>query len=91
MADANILCVIGAANCLECMAKGLRSDFAKYRSLMVIPILEKFKEKKVNVVEALSNCLDAMAVTVSHLCLAFSRFFFLPAIPANLVRVDHCR
>lgn len=65
MADANILCVIGAANCLECMAKGLRSDFAKYRSLMVIPILEKFKEKKVNVVEALSNCLDAMAVTVT--------------------------
>ncbi|KAI9630500.1 hypothetical protein KEM48_013996 [Puccinia striiformis f. sp. tritici PST-130] len=50
MADANILCVIGAANCLECLAKGLRSEFAK---------------KKVNVVEALSNCLDAMAVTVT--------------------------
>ncbi|PLW07076.1 hypothetical protein PCANC_25979 [Puccinia coronata f. sp. avenae] len=65
MADANILCVIGAANCLECLAKGLRSDFSKYRSLMVVPILEKFKEKKVNVVEALSNCLDAMAVTVT--------------------------
>ncbi|KNE90352.1 hypothetical protein PSTG_16223 [Puccinia striiformis f. sp. tritici PST-78] len=65
MADANILCVIGAANCLECLAKGLRSEFAKYRTLMVVPILEKFKEKKVNVVEALSNCLDAMAVTVT--------------------------
>ncbi|OAV98650.1 hypothetical protein, variant [Puccinia triticina 1-1 BBBD Race 1] len=65
MADANILCVIGAANCLECLAKGLRADFAKYRSLMVVPILEKFKEKKVNVVEALSNCLDAMAATVT--------------------------
>ncbi|EFP78682.1 uncharacterized protein PGTG_04638 [Puccinia graminis f. sp. tritici CRL 75-36-700-3] len=65
MADANILCVIGAANCMECLAKGLRADFAKYRSLMVVPILEKFKEKKVNVVEALSNCLDAMAATVT--------------------------
>ncbi|MBW0483744.1 hypothetical protein O181_023459 [Austropuccinia psidii MF-1] len=64
MADANILCVIGAANCLECLAKGLRSQFAKYRSLMVVPMLEKFKERKANVVEALSNCLDAMALTV---------------------------
>ncbi|POW03224.1 hypothetical protein PSTT_11290, partial [Puccinia striiformis] len=63
MADANILCVIGAANCLECLANGLSSEFAKYRSLMVVPILKKFKEKRVNVVEALGNCLDAMAVT----------------------------
>ncbi|CAH7684994.1 spindle pole body component alp14 [Phakopsora pachyrhizi] len=65
MSDANILCVIGAANCLECLAKGLRSDFGKYRSYMLVPVLEKFKEKKVNVVEALCNCLDAMAVTVT--------------------------
>ncbi|KAH9458730.1 hypothetical protein Pst134EB_011025 [Puccinia striiformis f. sp. tritici] len=65
MADANILCVIGAANCLECLANGLSSEFAKYRSLMVVPILKKFKEKRVNVVEALGNCLDAMAVTVT--------------------------
>ncbi|KAG0145811.1 hypothetical protein CROQUDRAFT_658187 [Cronartium quercuum f. sp. fusiforme G11] len=65
MSDANILCVIGAANCLECLAKGLRTDFGKYKSLMLNPILEKFKERKVNVVEALSNCLDAMALTVT--------------------------
>lgn len=65
MGDANILCVIGAANCLQCLAKGLRSDFGKYKSLMLVPMLEKFKERKVNVVEALSNCLDAMALTVS--------------------------
>ncbi|KAI9612203.1 hypothetical protein H4Q26_008297 [Puccinia striiformis f. sp. tritici PST-130] len=44
---------------------GLSSEFAKYRSLMVVPILKKFKEKRVNVVEALGNCLDAMAVTVT--------------------------
>lgn len=65
MSDANILCVIGAANCLECLAKGLRLEFGKYRGLMVIPVLEKFKERKVNVVEALSACLDAMAITVT--------------------------
>jgi cytoskeleton-associated protein 5 len=82
MADANILCVIGAANCLECLAKGLRSDFSKYRSLMVVPILEKFKEKKVNVVEALSNCLDAMAVTVSPLFSLENSCKSMPALPA---------
>ncbi|KAH9818609.1 armadillo-type protein [Melampsora americana] len=65
MSDANILCVIGAANCLECLAKGLRTDFGKYKILMLVPMLEKFKERKVNVVEALSNCLDAMALTVT--------------------------
>lgn len=67
MSDANILCVIGAANCLERLAKGLRSDFARYRTIMTGPVLEKFKEKKANVVDALSNCLDAMAATVRFL------------------------
>ncbi|CAH7668176.1 hypothetical protein PPACK8108_LOCUS2647 [Phakopsora pachyrhizi] len=33
-------------------------------SYMSVPVLEKFKKKKVNVVEALCNCLDAMAIMV---------------------------
>lgn len=64
MSDANILCVVGAANALEKLAKGLRGDFSRYKGAMMAPMLEKFKEKKTNVVEALSNSLDAMAATV---------------------------
>ncbi|CAH7671761.1 hypothetical protein BY996DRAFT_6417860 [Phakopsora pachyrhizi] len=64
MPDAKILCMIGASNFLKFLAKGLRRDFGKYHSYMFVPVLKKFKEKKVNVVEALCNCLDAMAITI---------------------------
>lgn len=65
MADANIMCVIAAANCLEALAAGLRHSFAPYKVIVVGPILEKLKERKQNVVDALAAALDAVAATVT--------------------------
>lgn len=59
MKDANIQVVQLAANCVECLAKGLRKKFHKYYSSILVAMLERTKEKKPSVVDALSNALDA--------------------------------
>ncbi|KAL8718506.1 MAG: hypothetical protein Q9225_004374, partial [Loekoesia sp. 1 TL-2023] len=60
MKDANIAVVTVAANCIECLAKGLRHGFAKYRSRVMPPIMERLKEKKQSVADALGAALDAV-------------------------------
>ena len=60
MKDANVAVVTVAANCITVLAKGLRRGFAKYRSRMLAPVMERLKEKKPSVVEALCQALDAV-------------------------------
>ncbi|KAL8723870.1 MAG: hypothetical protein Q9181_007120, partial [Wetmoreana brouardii] len=60
MKDTNIAVVTVAANCIECIAKGLRHGFAKYRSRIMPPIMERLKEKKQSVADALGAALDAV-------------------------------
>ncbi|KAL9135733.1 MAG: hypothetical protein Q9175_003057, partial [Cornicularia normoerica] len=60
MKDANVAVVTVAANCITVLAKGLRSSFAKYRSRILAPIMERLKEKKQSVAEALGQALDAV-------------------------------
>lgn len=60
LADANVLVVISAAQCLENFSKGLRKSFAPYRSEVIPALLERFKEKKQNVIEAIKSTLDTM-------------------------------
>ncbi|GAA5992452.1 hypothetical protein JCM10908_000823 [Rhodotorula pacifica] len=65
MSDANVLCVVLAAQCIEKLARGLRSDFARYKGAVTAPILGKLKEKKQNVQDALGAALDAIAASTS--------------------------
>ena len=67
MSDANINCVITAANCLEALAKAEMSSFARYRETTVPPMLEKLKERKQNVTDGIGNALDAIFSTVCTL------------------------
>ena len=53
MKDANIAVVAVAANCVEVIAKGLRRGFAKYRSTILAAMLERLKEKKITVTDAI--------------------------------------
>ena len=64
MSDANVVCVTAAANCLESLALGLRSDFARYQAGVVALILERTKEKKTSVLDALGGALDAIFLSV---------------------------
>ncbi|KAE8150453.1 armadillo-type protein [Aspergillus avenaceus] len=60
MKDANIAVVTVAANCVDLLAKGLREGFAKYRSTIMSPIMERLKEKKQSVADALGQALDSV-------------------------------
>ncbi|KAJ1660027.1 hypothetical protein IWQ61_000993 [Dispira simplex] len=62
--DNNIIVATLAISCIEYMAKGLRNDFASYTSVVTSPLIEKCKEKKANVVQALRNTLDAVFLAV---------------------------
>ena len=63
--DINLFVVTLAANAIEKLARGLRGSFAPYKSTVISPLLEKFKEKKPSVVEALANALDAVFASIS--------------------------
>uniref|UniRef100_A0A8C4N4N1 TOG domain-containing protein n=1 Tax=Eptatretus burgeri TaxID=7764 RepID=A0A8C4N4N1_EPTBU len=63
--DLNVMLVALAAKCLAGLASGLRRKFHPYVGQVVPTLLEKFKEKKVNVVQALQEAIDAVFLTVS--------------------------
>lgn len=65
MKDANIAVVTNAAQCIEVLAKGLRKPFQKYRSIVMSPIMERLKEKKVSVSDALGAALDQVFAATS--------------------------
>lgn len=65
MKDANIAVVTVAANCVEAMAKGLRRSFGRYKSQVLSAMLERFKEKKVTVTDALAAACDAVFASTS--------------------------
>jgi len=60
MKDANVAVVTVAANCIEAMANGLRKGFMKHKSTVLGPALDRLKEKKQGVIDALGKALDAI-------------------------------
>ena len=62
--DVNVLVVVVAANCLEALINGLRSAFTPYRSTVLPVLLERCKEKKANVVDALRGALNALSLCI---------------------------
>ena len=53
-----------AGNLITGLAKGLRDGFQGYVAIILPGILEKFKEKKLNVVNSLRDAADAVYLTV---------------------------
>ncbi|XP_077995152.1 cytoskeleton-associated protein 5-like isoform X5 [Glandiceps talaboti] len=58
--DTNVMLVAQASRCLCGLATGLRKKFQPYAGQCIQTILEKFKEKKIAVVTALKEAIDAM-------------------------------
>lgn len=65
MKDANVAVVTVAANCIEKLANGLRKEFSRYRSGIMGPIMERLKEKKQSVTDALGGALDGIFAATS--------------------------
>jgi hypothetical protein len=63
--DSNVLNVTFAAKCLEAFASGLRADFSQFASTVLGALLEKCKEKKKSVIDALVAAADAVIKTTS--------------------------
>ncbi|XP_065070567.1 cytoskeleton-associated protein 5-like isoform X2 [Rhopilema esculentum] len=63
--DSNVVVVALAAKCVQGLAKGLRKKFNPYAPMIIPVILEKFKEKKMNVVIALRDAIDAVFLTTT--------------------------
>uniref|UniRef100_A0A8D0L3G1 Cytoskeleton associated protein 5 n=1 Tax=Sphenodon punctatus TaxID=8508 RepID=A0A8D0L3G1_SPHPU len=63
--DTNVMLVALAAKCLASLATGLRKKFGSYAGHVVPTILEKFKEKKPQVVQALQEAIDAIFLTTT--------------------------
>lgn len=61
MSDTNVIVVTVAANLIAGLAKAVENrGFGKYRSILVTPILDRTKERKATVIEALAGALDAI-------------------------------
>ncbi|ODA77437.1 hypothetical protein RJ55_07066 [Drechmeria coniospora] len=60
MKDANVAVVTQAAQCIELLAKGLRKAFAKHRAVVMQPVMDRLKEKKQTVADALGGALDGV-------------------------------
>ena len=65
MKDANVAVVTVAANCVDVIARGLQRSFGKYKTRIMPPVLEKLKEKKQSVADALGQALDSIVASTS--------------------------
>jgi cytoskeleton-associated protein 5 len=63
--DTNVVVVAIAGKCVTGLANGLKKKFSPYASSCISTILEKFKEKKANVVTAMREAIDACFVSTS--------------------------
>ncbi|XP_033322448.2 msps cytoskeleton-associated protein 5 isoform X2 [Megalopta genalis] len=63
--DSNVLVVTLAGKCLAGLATGLKKRFQPYATACLSSILEKFREKKQTVVQALREAADAIFLSIS--------------------------
>ncbi|KAG1905687.1 armadillo-type protein [Suillus fuscotomentosus] len=63
--DANINCVMTAAHVIEGLAKGVMSPFGRLRETIIPLMLERLKERKANVTDAIGAALDAVFATTT--------------------------
>ncbi|XP_071643759.1 protein mini spindles-like isoform X2 [Temnothorax longispinosus] len=63
--DTNVLVVTLAGKCLAGLAAGLKKRFQPYATACLPTILEKFREKKQSVVQALREAADAIYQSIS--------------------------
>lgn len=63
--DTNVMVIAVAGKCLAALANGLKKRFQPYASQCIPTILEKFREKKQNVVTALRDAIDAIYVSTT--------------------------
>ena len=67
LGDANVIVVSKVATAIGLLAKGLRKDYSALAKQVLPTLLDKFKEKKNVVVDAIHQTLDIMYSDCFHL------------------------
>lgn len=75
--DSNVVVVALAGRCLAGLAAGLKRRFQPYAAACISSLLEKFKEKKQNVVSAVRDAIDAIYLTVRYILKIFLFYLFI--------------
>lgn len=60
IADANVIVATVAIQCIDLIAKGLKTQFSIYQTIVIESLLERCKDKKVLVLEATRSALDSV-------------------------------
>nr|XP_031863914.1 uncharacterized protein CI109_000558 [Kwoniella shandongensis]KAA5530986.1 hypothetical protein CI109_000558 [Kwoniella shandongensis] len=63
--DANVNVVIEATKVIDGLARGMGKPFGRYRAVVMPGCLERLKERKANVVDALGKALDGLFTTTT--------------------------
>ncbi|OCF75746.1 microtubule Associated protein [Kwoniella mangroviensis CBS 8886] len=63
--DANVNVVIEASKVIEGIARGMGKPFGRFRSVVMPGVMDRLKERKANVTDALGKALDAIFSTTS--------------------------
>jgi len=85
MSDANINVLMVAASVVGALAKGIGKPFARFKNIVVPPMLERLKERKQSVIDALSAGLDDFFTTASiHLIFSPIRANLMPMLSFRL-------
>lgn len=63
--DPNVVVVVLVANAIEKIASGLKNSFSQYRNIVAGPLIERMKEKKTTLLDALRGAFDATVASVS--------------------------
>ncbi|CAH0561278.1 unnamed protein product [Brassicogethes aeneus] len=63
--DSNVVVVALGGRCMAMLAAGLKKRYQQYAGACVSALLEKFKEKKQNVVTALRDAIDAVYLSTT--------------------------
>jgi hypothetical protein len=58
--DANVACAAAAAECVACLARGLRKEFSQHAKQVLPPTLERLKEKQMTMSKAADDALRAI-------------------------------
>ncbi len=67
VAEPNVAVALVAINIIEKMAIGLKASFSQHREVLFMPLLDRMKEKKVHIIEALRLALDAFIASFSSI------------------------
>lgn len=84
--DANVNVVMEAAKVIEGLARGFGKPFSRHRGAVMPGCLERLKERKANVTDALGKALDAVFSTVSAILIRLTTASLPDFCPDNTAR-----